>query len=172
MVGYFGKTFESPLKDGWLMSGDIGKISEEGSLIIFGRKKEVLKTAYGKCIYSGKIEGMLKGIENVSEALLVGESKPYCGALMWIPKEKLTQENAKKIGSAIEEMNKGLSNPEKIKRWALLINDLSIENGDLTPNLKLKRNVLTEKNTQVISALYDGAKPDRDIQFGATEKDE
>ncbi len=171
-VGYFDKTLKPPLKDGWLMTGDIGKISAEGSLIILGRKKEVLKTAYGKCIYSCKIEGMLKEIKGVSEALLVGESKPYCGALLWVQKDKWSNEASKKIDAAIEEMNKNLSNPEKIKRWALLQNTLSIENGDLTPNLKLKRNVAAEKNAEVISALYGGAEPKEGIHIGAAEKDE
>ncbi len=171
-VGYFDKTLKPPLKDGWLMTGDIGKITAEGSLIILGRKKEVLKTAYGKCIYSCKIEGMLKEIKGVSEALLVGESKPYCGALLWVQKDKWSSESAKQIDAAIEEMNKNLSNPEKIKRWVLLQNNLSIENGDLTPNLKLKRNVAAEKNAELIGALYGGAKPKEDIHVGAAEKDE
>jgi long-chain acyl-CoA synthetase len=169
-VGYFDKTLEPPFKNGWLMSGDIGKISEEGSLTILGRKKELIKTAYGKCIYSGKIEGMMRGIDGVSEALLVGESKPYCSALMWVQKNRWSNETAKKIDAAIEEMNKNLSNPEKIKRWALLINNLSVENGDLTPNLKLKRNVMMEKNAQVISALYGGAIPKEDIHIAGAEK--
>jgi long-chain acyl-CoA synthetase len=72
-AGYFDKTLESPVKDGWLITGDLGKITQEGSLIIYGRKKELIKTSYGKGIYSGKIEGLLREIPGVVEALLVGE---------------------------------------------------------------------------------------------------
>ena len=136
-VGYFDKTIESPFKDGWLMTGDIGSLTDEGSLIILGRRKELIKTSYGKCIYSGKIEGMIKEIIGVSEAMLVGESKPYCSALVWVPKDQWGEKTSKIIDNSIEDMNKRLSNPEKIKRWAVLANDLTIEGGDLTPNLKL-----------------------------------
>jgi long-chain acyl-CoA synthetase len=171
-AGYFDPTLTPPFQDGWLMTGDIGKLTPEGSLIIFGRKKEVLKTAYGKCIYSGKIESMLREIRGVSEALLVGESKPYCGALMWMPKELWNGEMHKKIDAAIEEINKNLSNPEKIKRWALLANTLSIENGDLTPNLKLKRNVVVEKYAKVIAVLYGEETPSDEVHVGGVEKGE
>jgi long-chain acyl-CoA synthetase len=171
-VGYFEGHHAHPIRNGWLMTGDIGKITDEGSLVIFGRKKEVIKTAYGKCIYSGKIEGLLREISGVSEVLLVGESKPYCGALMWVPKEKWTPEIQTKIDAAVEEANKGLSNPEQIKRWALLKYNLSIETGELTPNLKLKRNTLIERHEKVIGALYGGVVPEGDAHYGGAEKAE
>jgi long-chain acyl-CoA synthetase len=171
-VGYFDKTLESPFKDGWLMTGDIGNFTAEGSLVILGRKKELIKTSYGKCIYSGKIEGMILEIPDVSEAMLVGESKPYCGALIWVQKDQWSEKTSKSIDDAIEEMNKRLSNPEKIKRWALLVNSLSIENGDLTPNLKLKRNVEFQRCAKAVDALYGGALPECEIHVGDAEKPE
>ncbi len=171
-VGYFDKTLESPFKDGWLMTGDIGNLTPEGSLVILGRKKELIKTSYGKCIYSGKIEGMIREIPDVSEAMLIGESKPYCGAVIWVQKDRWSQKTAKSIDAAIEEMNKRLSNPEKIKRWALLVNSLSIENGDLTPNLKLKRNLAAQKCAKAVEALYGGALPECEIHVGGAEKPE
>ncbi len=169
-VGYFDKTLESPLKDGWLMTGDTGKLTNEDSLIIYGRKKELIKTSYGKCIYCGKIEGMLKELHTVSEALLIGESKPYCTALLWVDKKSFNQATFAVIDHAIEEMNKHLSNPEKIKKWALLPNDLTIENGDITPNLKLKRNIAFQKNAKIIDALYNDAKLTVQVHFGGVEK--
>jgi long-chain acyl-CoA synthetase len=172
MKGYFDKTVEPPFKDGWLMTGDIGKLTSEGSLIIFGRKKELIKTSYGKCIYCSKIEGMLREIAGVSEALLVGECKPYCAAVLWVQKEQWNPETAKRIDAAIEELNKRVSNPEKVKRWALLENTLTVEAGDLTPNLKLKRNIVTERFAQVIEALYGGNLPQGDIHVGGVEKPE
>ncbi|MGE5574727.1 MAG: SDR family oxidoreductase, partial [Ignavibacteria bacterium] len=107
-VGYFDKSLEPPFKDGWLMTGDIGKISEEGSLVIFGRKKELIKTSYGKCIYSGKIEGMIRELPEVAEAMLLGESKPYCTALAWVDKKHYNQATIASIDKAMEEMNKRL----------------------------------------------------------------
>ena len=93
-VGYFDKTLEPPFKDGWLMTGDIGNLTPEGSLVILGRKKELIKTSYGKCIYSGKIEGMIREINGVAEAMLVGESKPYCGALIWVQKDHCNEKTS------------------------------------------------------------------------------
>ncbi len=169
-VGYFDKSVEPPFKDGWLMTGDIGRLTNEGSLVIFGRKKELIKTSYGKCIYSGKIEGMIRELPGVSEAMLIGESKPYCSALAWIDKKHYDQATCVSIDKAMEEMNKRLSNPEKIKKWALLANDLSIENGDLTPNLKLKRIVVSQKNARIIDALYNGVAAEGNVHIGGAEK--
>jgi long-chain acyl-CoA synthetase len=153
-VGYFDKSLEPPVKDDWLMTGDIGKLTDEGSLIIFGRKKELIKTSYGKCIYSGKIEGMIRELPEVTEAMLIGESKPYVSALAWIDKKHYEESTLESIDKAMVEMNKNLSNPEKVKRWALLVNNLSIENGELTPNLKLKRLVISQKYANIIDSLY------------------
>ena len=171
-AGYFDKSLSPPFKDGWLMTGDIGNLTPEGSLVILGRKKELIKTSYGKCIYSGKIEDMLREINGISEAMLVGESKPYCAAILWVPKEKWSEKTEKNVGDAVEEMNKRLSNPEKIKRWALLTNPLSIENGDLTPNLKLKRNIVSQRHAKVIDALYGNAETESDMHIGGAEKPE
>jgi long-chain acyl-CoA synthetase len=169
-VGYFDKSLESPLKDGWLVTGDVGKLTDEGSLVIFGRKKELIKTSYGKCIYSGKIEGMIRELPEVTEAMLIGESKPYCAALAWIEKKHYDQTTLEAVDKAMVEMNKNLSNPEKIKKWALLVNSLSIENGELTPNLKLKRLVISQKYAKIIESLYTGAIPEGEVHIGGVEK--
>jgi long-chain acyl-CoA synthetase len=169
-AGYFDRSLEPPLKDGWLMTGDIGKLTDEGSLVIFGRKKELIKTSYGKCIYSGKIEGMIRELPEVTEAMLVGESKPYCSALAWIDKKHYDQATLATIDKAFEEMNKCLSNPEKIKKWAIVVNTLSIENGELTPNLKLKRLVVSQKYAKIIDSLYTGAPPEGEVHIGGIEK--
>jgi len=169
-VGYFDKSLEPPFKDGWLMTGDIGKLTTEGSLVIFGRKKELIKTSYGKCIYSGKIEGMIRELPDVSEAMLVGESKPYCSAIAWVEKKRCNETTFAEIDQAMEEMNKRLSNPEKIRKWAILANNLGIENGELTPNLKLKRMVVSQKLAKIIDSLYSGVIPEGEVHIGGTEK--
>jgi len=171
-AGYFDKTLQSPFKDGWLMTGDIGSITKEGSLTILGRKKELIKTSYGKCIYTGKIEGMMQEIIGVSEAMLVGESKPYCSALIWVPKDQWGEKTSKTIDNSIEAMNRRLSNPEKIKRWAVLPNDLSIEGGDLTPNLKLRNGVVAQRFSKVIDSLYGATVPKGEIHIGGVETKE
>ena len=168
--GYFDKSLEPPFKNGWLMTGDIGKLTAEGSLVIFGRKKELIKTSYGKCVFSGKIEGMIRELPEVTEAMLVGESKPYCSALVWVDKKHYDQTTLASIDKAIEEMNTRLSNPEKIKKWAILVNDLSIENGELTPNLKMKRAVISQKYAKVIDSLYIGVAPERELHMGGAER--
>jgi long-chain acyl-CoA synthetase len=77
-----------------LNSSRVGFVVRESRGWIFGRKKELIKTSYGKCIYSGKIEGMIRELPEVTEAMLVGESKPYCSALAWIDKKHYDQANA------------------------------------------------------------------------------
>lgn len=168
--GYFDKSLEPPFKDGWLATGDTGKLSEDGSLLIFGRKKELIKTSYGKCIYTGKIEGMIRELPEVTEAMLIGESKPYCSAIAWVDRKHYNQTTLSSIDKAMEEMNNRLSNPEKIKKWAILVNNLSIENGELTPNLKLKRNVVSQKYENIINSLYTGAVPDGEIHIAGMAK--
>ncbi len=169
-VGYFDESMASPLKDGWLLTGDTGKLTAEGSLIIYGRKKEILKTSYGKCIYSEKIEGMLRELPFVSEALLVGESKPYCSAIAWVDKVHYDHTTLSALDEAIEEMNRRLSNPEKIKKWAILVNNLSVESGELTPNLKLKRRVVSQKLEKIINSFYSGVSPEGEVHLGGVEK--
>jgi long-chain acyl-CoA synthetase len=171
-TGYFDKTLEPPFRDGWLMTGDIGNLTPEGSLVILGRKKELIKTSYGKCIYAGKIEDMIREISGVTEAMLVGESKPYCGAIIWVQKERWNENTQIAIDEAVEEMNKRLSNPEKIKKWAVLADILSIEKGDLTPNLKLKHNVVAQRYQKVIDALYGDGVPEGDIHMAGVDKPE
>jgi len=102
--------------------------------------------------------------------MLLGESKPYCSAIAWVDKKHYNQTTLAAIDKAMEEMNKRLSNPEKIKRWAVLPNYLSIENGELTPNLKLKRNVVSQKYTKIIDSLYTGAPLEGEVHIGGVDK--
>jgi long-chain acyl-CoA synthetase len=170
-AGYFDRTLDSPLKDGWLYTGDIGELADE-SLIILGRKKKYLKTSYGKSIYAPKIEGLLKEVEGVAEVMLVAESKPFCSALIWVDKNRLDEITVKLVEGALEEVNKHLANPEKVKRWRILENDLSVEKGDLTPILKLKRNNIMQRYAKDIEALYSQATSSVDFHIGGVAKDE
>ncbi|MCE5214860.1 MAG: AMP-binding protein [Methanobacterium sp.] len=165
MSGYLNSDLNkhnSPFKDGWLQTGDFGYITPEGSLVITGRKKELLVNSYGKTISPLKIESILKDIPQVAEALLIGESKPYCSSLLWFEDESIDMESIK---TAIEDINHLVSRPEEIKKWVALKNDLSIENGDLTANLKLKRMNIINRYVEVIDYIYENGKEPEEILY-------
>jgi long-chain acyl-CoA synthetase len=148
-----GETVQ-PFRDGWLLTGDLGCLSPEGSLVLKGRKKELFKTSYGKYIQPAKIESLLREIPGVAEAMLVGEERPYCVALLWVQGKALEAGAGQRIDRLVGRVNHGLSHPEQVKRWAVLANDLSIEAGDLTANLKLKRQVIARRLEVVVEGLY------------------
>ena len=151
--GYFNDNNRNDLlfHDDWLLTGDYGKITSEGSLVITGRKKELIVNSYGKSISPLKIEEKLKHKKGITEVMVVGDEKPYCIALIWVEDEL----NPNEIANDIKDLNSKLSHPEKIKRWAILINDLSIENGDLTANHKLKRSNILKRLEDLIHLIYD-----------------
>jgi long-chain acyl-CoA synthetase len=157
-AGYFGQNVEQPIQAGWLHTGDLGQLTAEGRLVILGRKKDLVKTAYGKYVHPARIEGLLKEIPGVAEALLIGEGRPYCSALLWINADACDEIMAGALDAAIVQMNTHLSHPEQVKRWVILTNDLSVEGGHLTPNLKLKRPAVARRFQALVDALYgDGA---------------
>jgi long-chain acyl-CoA synthetase len=161
MAGYFdaqpgGKTTQ-PFRDGWLLTGDLGYLAPEGSLVLTGRKKELFKTSYGKYIQPAKVESRLREIPGVAEAMLAGEERPYCVALLWVQGKALDAGAGQLIDRLVGQVNRGLSHPEQVKRWAVLGNDLSVEAGDLTGNLKLRRQAVARRLEDVLANLYDGA---------------
>jgi long-chain acyl-CoA synthetase len=154
-AGYFDEPDATPFRDAWLATGDLGRITDEGDLVIVGRKKELIKTAYGKYAHPAEVEARLKEIPGVSEAMLVGEGKPFCVALIWTEDKSRTSLYVDSVDRAVVAVNAGLSHPEQVKRWALLPNDLTVEGGDLTPNLKLRRQTVARRFQGVVEALYD-----------------
>ncbi len=149
--GYFGDV-EQPFIDGYLRTGDIGHLTAEGSLVLEGRKKELIKTAYGKFVNPLKVETMLRDLPGVFEAVLVGECRPYSSALIWVEKGASPD-----MDPLVERMNTQLSHPEQVKAWAVLTNDLSIEGGELTANMKLRRQKVMDRFAPVIEAIYSGS---------------
>jgi long-subunit acyl-CoA synthetase (AMP-forming) len=173
--GYFKNeeaTREAIDAEGWLHSGDVGEIDPEGFLRVTDRKKELLITAGGKNIAPQHLEGKLKQIAAVSQAVAIGDRLPYVVALLTLDPVRVVAE-AEKAGSPartaeaaarcpvfrgylerqVEEINRGLARYESIKRIALLPRELSIEAGELTPTLKLKRRVILERHKEAIDAL-------------------
>jgi long-chain acyl-CoA synthetase len=164
--GYFKNDSSSLFKGQWLCTGDFGHITPEGSLVITGRKKDVIVNSYGKTISPQKIEGSLKNIPGIEEAMVIGDGKPYCSAFLWVEETKLNLNN---IDNAIKEINSRLSRPEEIKGWVILKNDLSI-GVDLTANLKLKRKSIIKRYRDVVDFIYgSGSEPDYILYFGCIE---
>ena len=159
MAGYYGEETQQPFQNGWLLTGDLGRVMPDGSLLLQGRKKEIIVTAYGKNIFPLKIEAMLRDIPGVVEAMVVGESCPYCTAMLWVKGGGGDRSLWEAIDRAVRQVNSRLSHPEQIKRWAILANSLSTERGDLTANLKLKRQAVSQRFREVIGALYGEARP-------------
>ncbi|MDW5562086.1 MAG: AMP-binding protein [Methanomassiliicoccus sp.] len=149
--GYDGLE-EDPFHDGWLLTGDTGHIADDGSLVLQGRKKELIKTAYGKYVNPLKVETMMRSLPGVEEAMVVGEGRPYGVALLWVGGRPAVDD----IDAAIVSMNEQLARPEQIRAWAVLPNDLSVERGELTANMKLRRPRLVLRYQPVIESLYSG----------------
>lgn len=151
-AGYFDRDVASPVKDGWLRTGDVGHLSAGGYLVLEGRKKEFIATSYGKKVFPAKVESLLRSISGVEEAMVAGDGRPYCVALLWVrhPDEGRMMD----IDDAVRRVNARLSHPEQVKRWAILEHDLSIATGDLTAKLDLRRTVVAQRYQRVIDGLY------------------
>ena len=108
----------------------------------------MLITSYGKNINCSKVEERLCNIECVSHAVLVGEQRPYCTALLW------TEGPTDGLEAEVEQMNSSLSHPEQVKRWRIIDTPLSIGRGELTPNLKVKRSVVISNYQKEIEKMY------------------
>ena len=149
---------EEVLKDGWFHTGDLGKVDDEGRLRIVGRKKELLKTSGGKYVAPVPIEDSIKAESCVAEAMVIGDCRKYCVALVSLNEEitdgKDPMEFKDQIKAHIESVNGPLSSYETIKRVGILKEGFSVENGCLTPTLKVKRKVVTNMKEDFIETLY------------------
>jgi long-chain acyl-CoA synthetase len=98
---------------------------------------------------------MLRGLAGVDEALVVGEGRPFCAALLWVDDAHQNAASRTSIDDAVVRMNRDLSHPEQVKRWAALSGRVSVASGELTPNLKLRRPVVLRRFAREIDALYE-----------------
>jgi len=179
MLGYYNKpdaTDKSFTEDGWFRTGDIGEIDEDGFLKITDRKKELFKTSGGKYIAPSIIEQMIRGSKFISQAVLVGDGRKFPAALI-VPNFDMLESYArhkdldlktpqefcrsKKIIDLIERQvaqhTAELSRYERVKRIALLENEMTVDGGELTPTLKVRRRIVDEKYKSVIDRIYDDA---------------
>ena len=142
-----------PLEDGWLYTGDLGSLTDDDYLVLSGRKKEGMINSYGKNINPVKIELMLREVSGINHVMVCGDNRPYCAAIFWGCPEN-DQDTKDAVESGIRRTNERLSHPEQIKKWVLLADELTVEEGGLTANLKIKRLAVMQKYAQVIEALY------------------
>ncbi|MDQ3993124.1 MAG: AMP-binding protein, partial [Actinomycetota bacterium] len=158
--------------DGWLRSGDIATIDADGFVSITDRKKDILVTAGGKNIAPQDLENALKGCRYVSQALVVGDRRPYVAALItleeaeiarWARERGLPEDVAELaeredvralVQEAVDTTNDGRSRFEQVKRFSLLPRDFSAEHGEVTPTMKLKRRVCEQHFSDDIERLY------------------
>ena len=152
MLGYWNMKNETDeiIKDGWLHTGDIGEFTKEGNLKITDRKKEIIVNLGGDNISPSKIENLLCLNEKIKQSFVYGDKKTYLVALIVTE----NYENEKEIQIYIENLNKNLSITEKIKKFKLIKDEFTIENGMLTPTLKIKRKVILEKYKEDLEKLY------------------
>ena len=161
------------LVDGWFHTGDIGELDDEGFLKITGRKKELLITAGGKNVVPAFLEDRLRTHPLVSQCIVVGDKRPFIGALItldaelfpsWAKNKKLRNlswDDARKnhvvhaeLQRAVDNANLAVSKPESIRRFTVLAGDFTEDNGYLTPSLKLKRNMVMKDYASDVEALY------------------
>jgi long-chain acyl-CoA synthetase len=173
-TGYYknDKASKEALEGGWLHTGDLGHLDEDGFLFITGRKKDIIITAGGKNITPANLENGLKQSRWISQAVVVGDRRPYLVALITLDPEEV-QALADEVGveadmqamstdykvreeiqKAVDQVNSRVGPVEQIKRFAILPADLSQETGELTPTLKVKRNVVHEKYADEIEVIY------------------
>lgn len=154
------------VRDGWLHTGDLGEQSEDGLVRIIGRKKEILKTSGGKMVAPAPLEEGIKACEIVSQACVVGDGRKYISVLITLTEEKMAE-----IGTCSEEvinepsvlemvqfhvsrLNSGLASFEQIKYFKVLSREFSIESGEMTPTLKMKRSVVEKNYDHIIKQMY------------------
>ncbi|MBK1788631.1 AMP-dependent synthetase/ligase [Prauserella cavernicola] len=162
------------LEDGWFHTGDLGELDDEGFLKITGRKKEIIVTAGGKNVAPSGLEDTLKADPLISQAMVVGDQRPFIGVLVTIDEEFFPTWKSQRgkpegasvsdladdsdlraaVQAAVDEANKLVSHAESIKKFTILPSDFTEAGGEITPSLKLKRNVVSKNYATAIDSLY------------------
>ena len=155
MLGYWNNQEDTKkvIKDGWLYTGDIGEINpEDGYLKITDRKKDIIVSAGGDNISPAKIENIISNSSAIDQCMVYGDRKNYLVALI-VPSKEFEQQK-EKINEIINKINANLSQVEKIKKFHLISESFSIENGLLTPTMKVKRNKVIAKYKNILENFY------------------
>jgi len=142
------------LRDGWLATGDIAEKDNEGYFYITGRKKEIIVSSNGKKIYPSRIEALLKREPLISQVLLIGDNLPYVTALVTVSGSPDKAHPA--VEQAVQTANRELPSFEQVRRFKILDREFSIEAGELTPTMKLRRAKALENHHALVRELYAG----------------
>jgi long-chain acyl-CoA synthetase len=166
------------VQDGWFHSGDIGELDDGGFLTITGRKKELIVTAGGKNVAPAVLEDRLRAHPLVSQCIVVGDGQPFIAALVTVDAEALPgwlgsngratdtkvadlvddEALRKEMSAAVDEANKAVSRAEQIREFRILPVDFTEAGGEITPTLKVKRNVVAKMYADDIAGIYSGTK--------------
>lgn len=146
-------------EDGWFATGDIGEVDGQGYWFITGRKKELIVSSNGKKIYPARVEALFKLEPIVNQLVLIGDKKPYVTALLTVNPAQVEQAGLpaqKAVQQAISRVNKQLADFEQIRRFKILESDFSIEKGELTPTMKIRRERVLKNYASSVAELYLG----------------
>jgi len=142
------------LRDGWLYTGDIATCDDEGYYYITGRKKELIVSSNSKKIYPGRIEGLFKKEPLINHVLLIGDRLPYVTAIITVSGDPAAARPL--VEDAVKSVNRQLPSFEQIRKYKILDRDFSIEHGELTPTMKLRRSRALENHGALVTELYAG----------------
>lgn len=142
------------LRDGWLATGDIAEKDDEGYYYITGRKKELIVSSNGKKIYPARIEALLKREPTISQVLLIGDKLPFVTAIFTVNGSPGEASDA--IAKAVKRVNRELAQFEQIRKFKILDREFSVDRGELTPTMKLRRARVLENHRELISEMYMG----------------
>jgi long-chain acyl-CoA synthetase len=174
MLGYWNDpaATERAIRDGWLHTGDVGHIDAQGRIVITDRKKDILVTSGGDNVSPARVEGRLTLEPEILQAVVCGSERPFISALI-VPDHEIALDWAKRrnkptdvkalcgdgefrrlIGDAVDRANSNLTGIERVRKYALVAEPFTIENGLMTPTMKVKRTAVVQKLKDVIDQLY------------------
>jgi len=174
MKGYYKapeKTAEVLDEDGWFNTGDLGEFTDDGYLKITGRLKNLFKLSTGKYVMPQPLEETLEASPLIDTALVIGESQKYCSALLFLNAEALGSaspeslkqgEISSQLKTLVQDANKDMPHWSSVKRIVLILDELSVDNGMLTPKLSVKRKQVLERYKTYLEAAYDSDAADSD----------